>query len=418
MFVRNAILVQILETKPRNRRVEFYNKGEPKGFGIRKVSGRQREQLNHEFHEARHRLAQRADDEYRRYCQRHPHRSERNGRRGLQLDPIFDDEDEDPSAIPYREFFISIDPSFYAIKRCAESMMDTEKGHKDTREPVHKAAPPPSPAPIHHSPGAFPPECFRYNAAPPMAPFQEGGGSISPSDDEGVSSANGGRGSSRTSSHSAAFHSHGGGREPTHGLDRGAVIFPDPPYQQPTRPSETTHGPAASPIPSHREPSRASSRASSDRHTTSSSVSSRASSRAPSHTFSDTHMASSASSSLDGTRAVSHAAFDEIVAISASSARRPSRSPSQASVYSANRRLSGPPSHQPIQAPADELTSGSLRSPAATAGEAALVRAAIPTSSQLSVPGQKQLRNPTQLRYDRMPSIVTVNGADQRFLSR
>ena len=416
--MRNAILVQILETKPRNRRVEFYNKGEPKGFGIRKVSGRQREQLNHEFHEARHRLAQRADDEYRRYCQRHPHRSERNGRRGLQLDPIFDDEDEDPSAIPYREFFISIDPSFYAIKRCAESMMDTEKGHKDTREPVHKAAPPPSPAPIHHSPGAFPPECFRYNAAPPMAPFQEGGGSISPSDDEGVSSANGGRGSSRTSSHSAAFHSHGGGREPTHGLDRGAVIFPDPPHQQPTRPSETTHGPAASPIPSHREPSRASSRASSDRHTTSSSVSSRASSRAPSHTFSDTHMASSASSSLDGTRAVSHAAFDEIVAISASSARRPSRSPSQASVYSANRRLSGPPSHQPIQAPADELTSGSLRSPAATAGEAALVRAAIPTSSQLSVPGQKQLRNPTQLRYDRMPSIVTVNGADQRFLSR
>ena len=127
VFVRNSILVQILETKPRNSRVEFCNKGVLRGFGTRKVSGRKKDQPSHEFHEVRHRLAQRADDEYRRYCQLHPHRAGRNERRGLQVDPAFDDEDENLSTMPYGGFFIRINPSFFAIKRCAESTMDREK---------------------------------------------------------------------------------------------------------------------------------------------------------------------------------------------------------------------------------------------------------------------------------------------------
>lgn len=393
VFVRNAILVQILETKPRNRRVEFYNKSVLRGFGIRKLSALKKEQPNHEFHEARHRLAQRADDEYRRYCQRHPHRSGRNGRRVPQLDPPFENEDENPPVMPYKEFFIRVDPSFYAIKRCAESMMDRENGHKYTRGSVYEAAPPLPPAPVHHGPGAFPPEPFRYNAAPPPAPSQEVGGNFSLSDDEGAFSAHGGRGSSLASSHSAAFPSRGDGREPNHGLDLGAAIFPESPHRQPNHPSEISHRPATSPTPSHGDPSRLSSRASSDRHTESSKASSRASSRAPSQTFSNRPMASSASSSISGTRAGSHAGFDESIAIAASSARRPSRAHSQASGYGANIRPSDSPSRQPIQAPSIEPTFGNFRSAAATAGEAALVRATIATSSQLSVPGNKQLRN-------------------------
>ena len=268
------------------------------------------------------------------------------------------------------------------------------------------------PAPIHHGPGAFPPEPFRYNAMPPLARFQEGRGSFSPSADVGAPSANGGRGSSRASSHSAAFHSHNGGREPTQGLDHGAAIYPDPQHRRPPRPSETSRRPAASTPPSHWEPSRVSSSASSDRHTASSKASSRVSSRAPSHTFSNTHTVSSASSPLDGTRAVSHAAFDETIATSVSSARRHSRATSQASVYSANMRPSGPSIRHIIQAPAKGPTSGNFQSPAATAGEAALIRAAVATSSRLSFPGDKQFPKPSQSGSSRVPSVVSVDEPD------
>ena len=412
VFVRNAILVQILETKPRNRRVEFYNKGVLRGFGIRKVSGNKKDQPNQDFHEARHSLAQRADDEYRRYCQRHPHRSERGGRRSLRVDPVFDDEGENLSLMPYREFFIRIDPSFFAIKRCAESMMDRQNGQKYTRELVYEAAPPLPPTPNHHGPGAFPPGPSRYNATPPLVPSQVGGGDFSPFADEEAPSAYGGRGSSRASSHSAAFQRHNGGSEPTRGLDHGAVIYTDPQQRRPPHPSEPSRRPAASPPPSHREPSRVFSRASSDRHTASSKASSRASSRALSHTFSNTHMPSSASSPLDGTGAIPYAAYNETSATSVSSTRRPSRAPSQASDYSFNIRPSGLSSRHILQAPAKGPTSGSVQGPAATAGEAALIRAAIATSSQLSVPGNKQLPKSSQSGPSRVPSVVSVNEPD------
>ena len=91
-----------------------------------------------------------ADDEYRRCFQPHPHRSGRNGRRGLQFDTVFKDEEENQTPASYREFFFRNDPSSYAIERCTESVMDKENGHKHTREPVYEAAPPPPPAPVHH----------------------------------------------------------------------------------------------------------------------------------------------------------------------------------------------------------------------------------------------------------------------------
>ena len=399
VFVRNAILIQILETKPQNRRVEFYNKGVLRAFGTRRVSGLKKKQKNHEIHEARHELARRADDEYRRYCQRHSHRSGRNGRRGLQLDPVFEDENENPPAKPYREFFIRIDPSFYAIKRCAESVKDRENGQKYTREPVYEAVPSPPPAPFYNGPGALPPEPVHYVTAPPTAPFQGDRGQP-PSDYDAASSAHGGRGSFHASRHSATILGHGGGRAPSQGLDRGAANFLDLPHRQPTRPSEIpSHRPTASPTLSHREPSRASSRASSDRHSTSSKASSRASSRAPSHALSNTRRASSASFSLEDTRATSNAAFDEPVSVSGPSVRRLKRAPSHAFVHTASMGPSGPRSPQTIRTPANEPTSGtgqtpepSLRrasghnfpSPAATAGEAALMRAAIAESSRAS----------------------------------
>ena len=295
VFVRNAILVQILETKPRNRRIEFYDKGVLRGYGIRKIPGRKKGQPNQEFDEARLRLAQRADDEYRRFCERHPHRSGHNGRRGLQDNPVLEDEDANSPAMLYEELFIEIDQSCYAIKRCAESMMDRKKGHKHSRDPVSKAAPPTRPAPVHRRPGGSPPESTRHDIAPPIAPFQEGGGSLSPSSDEGASPANGRRGSSRASGHSAASPDHGGSREPTQGLGHGAAMYSGSPHQQPTRRSEKSHRPAGSPTPSPRDPSSGSSRSSSDRHTTSSIASSRVSSREPSHARSGTLMGNRAS---------------------------------------------------------------------------------------------------------------------------
>ena len=283
VFVRNAILVQILETKPRNRRIEFYDKGVLRGYGMRKVPGRKKGQPNQEFDEARLRLAQRADDEYRRYCERHPHRSGRSGRRALQNDLVLKDEDANSPAMLYEELYIEIDQSCYAIKRCAESMMNKGKGHKHPRDPVSKAAPPTRPAPVHHRPGASLPETSPHDIAPPIAPFQEGGGSLSPSPDERASPANERRGSSRASGQSAAFPSHGGSREPAQGSGHGEAMSSGSPHQQPTRRSEKSHRPAASPTPSPRDPRSGSSRASSDRHTTSSIASSRVSSRAPSH---------------------------------------------------------------------------------------------------------------------------------------
>ena len=296
VFVRNAILVQILETKPRNRRIEFYDKGVLRGYGIRKVPGRKEGQPNQEFDEARLRLAQRADEEYRRYCERHPHRSGVNGRRGLPDDPVLEDKDEKSPAMLYEELFIEIDQSCYAIKRCAKSMMDRKKGHKHSRDPVSKAAPPTRPASVRHRPAASPPESSRHEIAPPTAPHQEGGGSLSRSSVEGASSAKGRRGSSRASGHSAVVPSHGGSREPTRGLNNGAAISSDSPHQQLTRRSERSHRPAASPTPLPRDPSPGSSRASFSRYTTSSIASSCVSSRGPSDAPSDTLMGNRASS--------------------------------------------------------------------------------------------------------------------------
>ena len=296
VFVRNAILVQILEKKPRNRRIEFYDEGVLRGYGIRKVPGRKKGQPDQEFDEARLRLAQRADGEYRRYCERHPHRSGVSRRRGLQNDPVLEDKDASSPAILYEELFIEIDQSCYAIKRCAKSMIDRKKGHKHSRNPGSKAAPPTRPAPVHCRPGASPPESSRHDVAPPVAPLQEGGGSLSLSSDKGASSAKGRRGSSRASGQSAAVPSHGGSRKPTQGLSNGAAMSSESPHQQLTRRSESSHRPAASPTPSPRDPSPGSSRASFSRYTTSSTASSRVSSRAPSHAPSDALIGNRASS--------------------------------------------------------------------------------------------------------------------------
>ena len=202
----------------------------------------------------------------------------------------------------YEELFIEIDQSCYAIKRCAESMMDRKNGHKHSRDHVSKAAPPTRPALVHHRPGASPPGSSRHNVAPPVAPFQEGGGSRSPSSDEGASSAKGRRGSSRASGHSAAVPSHGGSREPTQGLSNGAAMSSDSPHQQPTRRSEDLHRPAAFPTPSPHDHSPRSSRTSSSGDTTSSTASSRVTSREPSRALSDTLMGNRASSLVSNER--------------------------------------------------------------------------------------------------------------------
>lgn len=75
-------------------------------------------------------------------------------------------------------------------------------------------------------------------------------------------------------------------------------------------------------------------------------------------------------------------------------------------------RPSGPSIRHIIQAPAKGPTSGSFQSPAATAGEAALIRAAVATSSRLSFPGDKQLPKPSQSGSSRVPSVVSVDEPD------
>ena len=91
----------------------------------RRMLGKARE--NGAFHEPRRGLVQKTDEDHPRYWQPPPYCSRHNGRNGLPLDTVVEDEDDNPHLASYRLLFIK-DSSIVLCHKMACTVNEPSRG--------------------------------------------------------------------------------------------------------------------------------------------------------------------------------------------------------------------------------------------------------------------------------------------------